>query len=74
MHDPITLESLSGAALLPHMDAVAALRIAMFDQPTRADLHASLAAIQPLRRAWMALYARLERADDHGSGPLSARA
>ena len=30
MDDIITLESLSGAALLPHLDAVAALRIAVF--------------------------------------------
>ncbi len=30
MHDPITLEVLSGAALLPHLDAVAKLRIAVF--------------------------------------------
>lgn len=30
MHDPITLEILSGAALLPHLDAVAKLRIAVF--------------------------------------------
>lgn len=30
MDDPITLETLSGAALLPHLDAVAALRIAVF--------------------------------------------
>lgn len=34
---------------------------AMFDAGTRADLHASLAAIQPLREAWLALYARLAR-------------
>ena len=30
MDDAITLECLSGAALLPHLDAVAALRIAVF--------------------------------------------
>ncbi|QIL21050.1 GNAT family N-acetyltransferase [Thermomonas sp. HDW16] len=30
MRDPITLQTLSGAALLPHLDAVAALRIAVF--------------------------------------------
>lgn len=30
MHEPISLESLSGAALLPHLDAVAKLRIAVF--------------------------------------------
>ena len=30
MHDAITLETLSGAALLPHLDDVAALRIAVF--------------------------------------------
>ena len=30
MNDRITLETLSGAALLPHLDAVAALRIAVF--------------------------------------------
>ncbi|RZA21747.1 MAG: nitrilase [Lysobacteraceae bacterium] len=34
---------------------------AMFDAATRADLHASLAAIQPLREAWLGLYARLAR-------------
>ena len=34
---------------------------AMFDAGTRADLHASLAALQPLRAAWLALYARLAR-------------
>src|SRR5690606_621750 len=32
---------------------------AMFDDGVRGDLHASLAAIQPLRAAWLALYARL---------------
>ncbi|HWS77816.1 MAG TPA: carbon-nitrogen hydrolase family protein [Thermomonas sp.] len=32
---------------------------AMFDAATRGDLHASLAAIQPLRAAWLDLYARL---------------
>ena len=30
MRDPITLETLSGAALLPHLDEVAKLRIAVF--------------------------------------------
>ena len=30
MHEPITLETLSGAALLPHLDEVAKLRIAVF--------------------------------------------
>ena len=30
MHDAIPLESLSGAALLPHLDDVARLRIAVF--------------------------------------------
>ena len=30
MTDPITLETLSGAALLPHLDDVAKLRIAVF--------------------------------------------
>ena len=30
MQNPITLETLSGAALLPHLDEVAALRIAVF--------------------------------------------
>lgn len=34
---------------------------AMFDDATRGDLHASLAAIQPLRDDWMALYADLAR-------------
>ena len=33
----------------------------MFDAGTRVDLHASLAALQPLRAAWLALYARLAR-------------
>ena len=32
---------------------------AMFDDATRGDLHASLAAIQPLRERWLALYAGL---------------
>ena len=30
MHEPITLETLSGAALLPCLDDVARLRIAVF--------------------------------------------
>ena len=34
---------------------------AMFDDATRGDLHASLAAIQPLRDDWLALYAGLAR-------------
>ncbi len=34
---------------------------AMFDDATRADLHASLAAIQPLREAWLVLFADLSR-------------
>ena len=34
---------------------------AMFDAATRSDLHASLAAIQPLREDWLALYSGLAR-------------
>lgn len=34
---------------------------AMFDARVRGDLHASLAAIQPLREAWLALFAELAR-------------
>ena len=34
---------------------------AMFDAKTRGDLHASLAALQPLREDWLALYAGLAR-------------
>ncbi|MEG2942031.1 MAG: nitrilase, partial [Thermomonas sp.] len=34
---------------------------AMFDDATRGDLHASLAAIQPLRDDWLSLYAGLAR-------------
>jgi predicted amidohydrolase len=34
---------------------------AMFDAAARSDLHASLAALQPLRAAWLHLYARLSR-------------
>ena len=34
---------------------------ATFDADTRGDLHASLAAIQPLRDAWLALFADLAR-------------
>ena len=34
---------------------------AMFGTDTRGDLHASLAAIQPLREAWLALFAALAR-------------
>lgn len=34
---------------------------ATFDDATRSDLHASLAAIQPLREAWLALFADLAR-------------
>ena len=32
---------------------------AMFDAATRGDLHASLAAIQPLRESWLALFTEL---------------
>ena len=34
---------------------------ALFDDATRGELHASLAALQPLREAWLALYAGLAR-------------
>ena len=37
MDDSITLQSLSGAALLPHLDAVAALRIAVEIDPRKGD-------------------------------------
>ena len=34
---------------------------ALFDDATRGELQASLAALQPLREAWLALYAGLAR-------------
>ena len=66
MDDAITLECLSGAALLPHLDAVAALRIAVFrDWPYLYDGDAAY------EREYLAAYAKspdslvvLARADD----------
>ena len=55
-------EAKAGGARLAVLPEYLSLELAaMFDPATRADLHASLAAIQPLRGAWMALYARLAR-------------
>jgi len=53
MHAPITLETLSGAAVLPHLDDVAALRIAVFrDWPYLYDGDAGY------EREYLAAYAR----------------
>ena len=53
MDDAITLECLSGAALLPHLDAVAALRIAVFrDWPYLYDGDAAY------EREYLAAYAK----------------
>ena len=55
-------EAKAGGARLAVLPEYLSLELAaMFDPATRGDLHASLAAIQPLRGAWMALYARLAR-------------
>ena len=55
-------EAKAGGARLAVLPEYLALELAaLFDPSTRSDLHASLAAIQPLRVAWMALYARLAR-------------
>ena len=45
---------------------------AMFDDAIRGDLHASLAAIQPLRDDWLSLYAGLAR--ELGIGIVAAMA
>jgi predicted amidohydrolase len=49
----------AGLAVLP--EYLSLELAAMFEADVRGDLPASLAAIQPLRGAWMALYARLAR-------------
>lgn len=50
-----------GAELAVLPEYLALELAAMFDADTRADLPASLAALQPLRAAWLALYAGLAR-------------
>lgn len=50
-----------GAQLAVLPEYLALELAAMFDDATRGDLHASLAAIQPLRDDWLALYAGLAR-------------
>lgn len=58
-------EAKSRGAQLAVLPEYLALELAaMFDDATRADLHASLAAIQPLREAWLALFIDLARALD----------
>ena len=53
-------EAKSRGAQLAVLPEYLALELAaMFDAATRGDLHASLAAIQPLREAWLEVYARL---------------
>ncbi len=55
-------EAKAGGAQLAVLPEYLSLELAaIFDPATRADLQASLAAIQPLRGAWMALYVRLAR-------------
>ena len=55
-------EAKAGGARLAVLPEYLALELAaMFAAATRSDLHASLAALQPLRGAWMALYTRLAR-------------
>ena len=55
-------EAKAGGARLAVLPEYLALELAaMFAAVTRSDLHASLAALQPLRGAWMALYTRLAR-------------
>lgn len=55
-------EAKAGGARLAVLPEYLSLELAaMFDPATRGELRASLAAIQPLRVAWMALYARLAR-------------
>ena len=55
-------EAKQGGAELAVLPEYLSLELAaMFDAATRGDLHASLAAIQPLRAAWLALFADLAR-------------
>ena len=55
-------EAKSRGAQLAVLPEYLALELAaMFDAATRGDLHASLAAIQPLRETWLALFADLAR-------------
>ena len=55
-------EAKSRGAQLAVLPEYLALELAaMFDAATRGDLHASLAAIQPLRAAWLELFAGLAR-------------
>lgn len=51
----------SGAQLAVLPEYLALELAAMFDAGVRGDLHASLAAIQPLRGQWLELYASLAR-------------
>lgn len=52
----------AGGAQLAVLPEYLSLELAaMFDPATRGDLHASLAAIQPLRETWLALFAGLAR-------------
>ena len=51
----------SGAQLALLPEYLSLELAAMFDAATRGDLRASLAAIQPLREAWLALYTGLAR-------------
>ncbi|MBE2210306.1 MAG: carbon-nitrogen hydrolase family protein [Xanthomonadaceae bacterium] len=56
-------EAQSAGAELAVLPEYLALELgATFDAATRADLHASLAALQPLHGEWMALYANLAQA------------
>ena len=50
-----------GAELAVLPEYLALELAAMFDDGVRGDLHASLAALQPLRQDWLALYAGLAR-------------
>lgn len=50
-----------GAELAVLPEYLALELAAMFDAATRSDLHASLAALQPLRADWLGLYAGLGR-------------
>lgn len=53
-------EAKSAGAELAVLPEYLALELgAMFDTPVRADLHATLAALQPLHAEWMSLYSRL---------------
>jgi len=60
--EAVLREAKAGGARLAVLPEYLSLELAaIFDPATRSDLHASLAAIQSLRGAWMALYARLAR-------------